>query len=495
MATSNVGQGGVHVLPGSAQPSYPQWFGFFYALVASNADPLGIGRIQVRVPQVLGTELSAWAWALYSAADAAAGTGTTAGTTGTTTSTTTQGTTTATTGTAATAGTAGTATASATVTPPAVGTVVVVTFIGGDLGNPAYLLLYNSVAAGTAATTTSGVTSTAAGASTATSTGSGAPTVNTASLSPASSGTSYSQLVNASGGFAPYTYSVTSGSLPSGITLNSSSGILSGSSTATGAHAFTVTVTDSANSTASQALTLAVTTPMAITQTSLPAGQPGVAYSQTLTATGGTGTGFAWSVSSGALPSWASLNASTGVLSGTPASGGTATFTAKVTDSIGDWATQSYSLAYSGPAVGSSIIKYKPAITTRASTTTLALDPDLQVSVLANAVYVVQVNILYFGTSTAPGIQWEFQGPSGASFYFTQSQPYNTTGYSENQWGELGVPGTAPTDGNALGLLIAGTLGVGSAAGTFGFLWAQETSSADSLIMYLGSYMTLTRVA
>ncbi len=74
-------------------------------------------------------------------------------------------------------------------------------------------------------------------------------------------------------------------------------------------------------------------TPLAISTTSLPSGQEGVAYSTTLTATGGT-TPYTWSLTSGALPAGLSLNASTGVISGTPEATASATpLTFKVTDS------------------------------------------------------------------------------------------------------------------------------------------------------------------
>lgn len=78
-----------------------------------------------------------------------------------------------------------------------------------------------------------------------------------------------------------------------------------------------------------------VTTALSITTASLPNAQVGVAYSQTLVATGGT-TPYSWSIS-GALPAGLSLNAATGVISGTPTTptqgGSTASFTAQVTDS------------------------------------------------------------------------------------------------------------------------------------------------------------------
>ena len=72
--------------------------------------------------------------------------------------------------------------------------------------------------------------------------------------------------------------------------------------------------------------------PVAISTSSLPGGTAGVAYNATLTATGGT-TPYAWAISGGALPAGLSLNTSTGVITGTPTTAGTSTFTARVTDS------------------------------------------------------------------------------------------------------------------------------------------------------------------
>ena len=82
-----------------------------------------------------------------------------------------------------------------------------------------------------------------------------------------------------------------------------------------------------------------------------PSGQAGVAYSDTLAVTGGTGP-FTWSVSGGSLPPGLTLNASTGVLSGTPTTVGLYSFTVQVTDSFGLTATQSLSLTVAvGPLV------------------------------------------------------------------------------------------------------------------------------------------------
>src|SRR5204863_4776735 len=67
------------------------------------------------------------------------------------------------------------------------------------------------------------------------------------------------------------------------------------------------------------------------TGSTLPSGVVGAAYSQTLTATGGTGP-YSWSLASGSLPQGLNLSSS-GVLSGTPSAEGSFNFTIRATDS------------------------------------------------------------------------------------------------------------------------------------------------------------------
>jgi arabinan endo-1,5-alpha-L-arabinosidase len=90
--------------------------------------------------------------------------------------------------------------------------------------------------------------------------------------------------------------------------------------------------------------------PLAITTTTLTGGTVTESYTATLTAAGGTGGGYTWSVSAGALPAGITL-AGSGVLSGTPTAAGTFNFTAAVTDSSQASASASLSLviAAAGP--------------------------------------------------------------------------------------------------------------------------------------------------
>ncbi len=86
-----------------------------------------------------------------------------------------------------------------------------------------------------------------------------------------------------------------------------------------------------------------VSTPLSITTSSLAGGTVGAAYSAFLQATGGSGTGYGFTVASGSLPAGVSL-ASGGTFSGTPTAPGTSSFTAKVTDSAGNTATAAFSI-------------------------------------------------------------------------------------------------------------------------------------------------------
>ena len=139
--------------------------------------------------------------------------------------------------------------------------------------------------------------------------------VGTTSLAPAAVGVSYSTTLNANGGTTPYTWSVSSGTLPAGLTLNASTGMISGTPTTAGSSSMTVMVTDNASGTATKALTLTVNPSGSLTigTTSLGAGSVGTSYSQTLHVSGGT-TPYTWTVTSGALPAGLTINPTTGAI-------------------------------------------------------------------------------------------------------------------------------------------------------------------------------------
>ncbi|WP_248764995.1 putative Ig domain-containing protein [Pseudomonas protegens] len=88
----------------------------------------------------------------------------------------------------------------------------------------------------------------------------GAPTINLGpgSLSNGTVNTAYSQTVSASGGTPPYNYAITTGSLPAGLALNTNSGVISGTPSASGTFNLTVTATDANSATGSQAYSISI---------------------------------------------------------------------------------------------------------------------------------------------------------------------------------------------------------------------------------------------
>ena len=146
----------------------------------------------------------------------------------------------------------------------------------------------------------------------------------------------YSGKLLASGGSGAYSWTVTAGTLPAGVTLDAPTGLLSGMPLTAGSFSFSIAAADASDATnratASYTIPVApVSLAVAITTASLPGGRERTPYSATLAASGGSGA-FRWSVTGGTLPPGVLLNAATGVVSGTPTNAGTTAFTITATD-------------------------------------------------------------------------------------------------------------------------------------------------------------------
>lgn len=170
-----------------------------------------------------------------------------------------------------------------------------------------------------------------------------APVINELVLSDATEEATYSQQLTATGGTSPIAWSVTSGSLPSGLAINSSTGELSGSPTLAGSYIFTIEVTDSNLISGTQEYTLIVNPPLSIVTNSLSTGTETASYSQTIATSGGTNP-ISWSLSSGSLPAGLSLNVSSGEIVGTPTTAGTYNFDVQASDVNGSTDTQTLSI-------------------------------------------------------------------------------------------------------------------------------------------------------
>lgn len=71
-------------------------------------------------------------------------------------------------------------------------------------------------------------------------------------------GLSYSETISAVGGTSPYTFAVTAGSLPTGTTLNATTGVISGTTTVAGTYSFTITATDSIGNSGSNIFSITI---------------------------------------------------------------------------------------------------------------------------------------------------------------------------------------------------------------------------------------------
>ncbi|MDH5199158.1 MAG: Ig domain-containing protein, partial [Gemmatimonadota bacterium] len=207
------------------------------------------------------------------------------------------------------------------------------------------------VAAGTVADC--GTIQTAGGGSSLTFSATGYPAVSNIAPSTLAAGVKGSvypgATFTASGGDGTYSWAVTTGALPAGLSL-SGAGALSGTPTVDGSFDFTVTVT-SGPITGTQAYTLTILPPAVITSPTSPltTGGQGSLYPNTaFTATGGTGS-YSWAVTSGALPAGLSLSAA-GTLTGTPTTNGSFSFTVTVTSGPAT-GTGTYSLTILPPVV------------------------------------------------------------------------------------------------------------------------------------------------
>jgi serine protease len=175
-----------------------------------------------------------------------------------------------------------------------------------------------------------------------------APTVTTTSLPGGQVDVPYSQTVEATGGTPPYSWSLAAGTLPAGLSLDADTGAVSGTPTAAGTFEFTVQATDDAAQFDTQELSIEVRPAPEVTTASLPGGEVGVPYSQTVSATGGAPP-YAWSLAAGTLPAGLALDPVTGVVSGTPTVPGSSEFTVQVTDDLAQSDTQALSIAVAPP--------------------------------------------------------------------------------------------------------------------------------------------------
>jgi hypothetical protein len=149
--------------------------------------------------------------------------------------------------------------------------------------------------------------------------------------------------LGATGGTAPYTFSIVSGTLPTGLSLNGSTGVISGTPTTAQNISFVIKATDAEGCTGNKTFGFDVICPTIVVSPSsiadLTAGQ---ATTINLSSNGGTAP-YTYTVTSGSLPTGLTLNGGTGIISGTPTTSGAASFQITSTDANSCTGVQSYS--------------------------------------------------------------------------------------------------------------------------------------------------------
>jgi hypothetical protein len=164
-----------------------------------------------------------------------------------------------------------------------------------------------------------------------------------ASLPGGTAGTVYREAVGASGGFAPYAFSVTEGALPPSLTLDRNTGTLAGTPSKPGIYVFTVTAADALGCSGSTVYEIAIgSCPITILSGPPPRGTVGVRYRHVFTAGGGTPP-YEFRVTSGSVPDGLNL-LSTGVIDDVPRKPGCFTFTLTITDANGCTFSQSVTI-------------------------------------------------------------------------------------------------------------------------------------------------------
>ncbi len=269
-----------------------------------------------------------------------------------------------------------------------------------------------------------------------------APTIAIApiSLPNATAGQTYSATVTASGGTPAYSYAITAGSLPSGITMTQA-GVISGTSTVAGSFTFTVTATDSSSGagapfSGARSYTLSVAAPtVVVAPTTLPNLTVGAAYSQNVSASGGTAP-YTFAITAGATPAGVTLSAA-GVLSGTPTAAGTFNFTVTATDSGGFTGNRAYTVTVAAPTIAVAPASLPNAVAGQAYSSTLTASGGtapysfaITAGVLPSGVSLSSTGVLS-GASTVAGT-FNFtvsatDGSSGAGAPFSGSRAYALT--------------------------------------------------------------------
>lgn len=168
-------------------------------------------------------------------------------------------------------------------------------------------------------------------------------------------GSAYSSLLVAVGGTGPYVWSIISGSLPTGLSLNSATGTISGTPSVVGDYTFTIHVEDSLGNVADQSCEIVASCPSITVGCPTSSATVGTPYDDFITASGGTGP-YTFAIIAGALPDGLTLNTATGEVTGTPTTADTYDYTAQATDVYGCTGTHACEIVVASAGVFTAMV-------------------------------------------------------------------------------------------------------------------------------------------
>lgn len=166
------------------------------------------------------------------------------------------------------------------------------------------------------------------------------PSVN---LPVAEVGVPLNSAIGSTGGIGPLRWSIASGSLPGGLSLDGEKGVIKGTPASAGAFSLSVSVTDSDGQATAVNVKLTIARRLAIATARVASATVGRGYSVRLVARGGVAP-VSWKLAGGTLPRGLSLDRATGTLRGVPRAAGKYRITLKLTDKLGAVTTRAFTL-------------------------------------------------------------------------------------------------------------------------------------------------------
>jgi hypothetical protein len=324
-------------------------------------------------------------------------------------------------------------------------------------------------------------------------------TINTLRLPNGTVNNAYSAVINASNGCRPYSWAITSGTLPPGISQKVSAATTSldlyGTPTTAATYFFTVSARGCGEHISSVSYKVVVGSYVNITTSPLPNGTVNTAYSAVINASGGC-TPYKWAITSGALPAGVTAMISSTTrslnLAGTPTTAAIDSFIVKVTGCGGHVSQVSYKVIIQATAVGyltsPSSLSLGSVVVGSSQTQALSVSNSGGSSLTISGATVsgtgFSVNGLTFPYTVAPGSSANLSVKFSPTVAGTDGATLTISSNASNPSVAVSLSGTAMTS--------TGTLGVTPASMSFGTLTIGSSQSQTGSITASGASVTLS---